>query len=202
MKDMWKASAKFKDSRGFSLAEMLMAVLILLLVSGIVATGMPAATNAYNKVILGANAKTMLSTAITALHDELGTAWQVENSTDHKSLTYFNGSTGAKSIISSGENLAITIQDYVSLSDDLIHDDSIAKQGTPHELVSGASYAPKMYVTFKTISYSDGIVTITGLKVCKTTDNAELAAFAYEGENDQKVDAFTIRVISADSRAA
>lgn len=201
MKDMWKASAKFKDSRGFSLAEMLMAVLILLLVSGIVATGMPAATNAYNKVILGANAKTMLSTAITALHDELGTAWQVENSTDHKSLTYFNGSTGAKSIISLGENLVITIQDYVSLSDDLIHNSS-ARQGNAHELVSGASYTPQMYVTFNSIEYANGIVTITGLKVCKATDNAELAAFAYEGENDQMVDAFTIRVISADSRAA
>ena len=61
---MRKAKSKLKDSRGFSLAETLLAVLILLLVSVVVATGMPAVTNAYNKVVLGANAKTMLSTAV------------------------------------------------------------------------------------------------------------------------------------------
>ena len=190
---MWKAKgkARLKDRRGFSLAETLLAVLILLLVSVVVATGMPAATNAYNKVILGANAKTMLSTTVTALHDEIGTAWQVENSSDETSLTYFNGSTGAKSKISSGENLPIRIQDYMSMNDDLIHS-SDATVGREHDLVSGASFKPEMYVTFESISYADGIVTITGLKVCKTSDNTELATFS--GADGS----FTIRVISAD----
>ena len=132
---MWKAKSRLKDNRGFSLAETLLAVLILLLVSVVVATGMPAVTNAYNKVVLGANAKTMLSTAVTALHDEIGTAWQVENSTDNKSIMYFNGSTGAKSMISSAANQSIKIQDYMSLNDDLIHStDAIV--GSEHDLVS------------------------------------------------------------------
>lgn len=193
---MWgsKSKAKLKNKRGFSLAETLLAVLILLLVSVVVATGMPAVTNAYNKVVLGANAKTMLSTAVTALHDEIGTAWQVENSTDDKSLSYFNGSTGARSKISSGTKLPIRIQDYLSLGEeDLIHA-SDAKVGSEHDLISGASFNPEMYVTFDSISYAGGIVTITGLKVCKKADDTELAKYSAVDGN------FTIRVISADAK--
>ena len=200
---MWKAKgkAKLKDRRGFSLAETLLAVLILLLVSVVVATGMPAATNAYNKVILGANAKTMLSTAVTALHDEIGTAWQVENSTDHKSLTYFNGSTGAKSKISLGAEYSIQIQDYISLSEDLIHDadPTKVKQGEAHVLVYGASFKPEMYVTYESISYADGIVTITGLKVYKKTGDTVTVLAELIGENGSTIP-FTIRVISADAK--
>jgi len=200
---MWKANSKLKDNRGFSLAETLLAVLILLLVSAVVATGMPAVTNAYNKVVLGANAKTMLSTAVTALHDEIGTAWQVENpidsttgQADNTKLAYFNGSTGAKSMISSAVNEPIKIQDYISLGDDLIHS-SGAKEGSAHELISGASFTPKMYVTFNTIWYANGIVTINGLKVCKTTDNTVLAEFS--GEDGSAIP-FTVRVVSTDAK--
>lgn len=193
---MWKAKSRLKDNRGFSLAETLLAVLILLLVSVVVATGMPAVTNAYNKVVLGANAKTMLSTAVTALHDEIGTAWQVENSTDNKSIMYFNGSTGAKSMISSAANQSIKVRDYMSLNDDLIHStDAIV--GSEYDLVYGSSFKPEMYVTFNAISYANGIVTITGLKVCKTTDNTVLSEFS--GEDGSAIP-FTVRVISADAK--
>ena len=193
---MWKAKSRLKDSRGFSLAETLLAVLILLLVSVVVATGMPAVTNAYNKVVLGANAKTMLSTAVTALHDEIGTAWQVENSTDNKSIMYFNGSTGAKSMISSAANQSIKIQDYMSLNDDLIHSTD-ATVGSEHDLVYGSSFKPEMYVTFNTISYTNGIVTITGLKVCKTTDNTVLAELL--GKDGTAIN-LTVRVVSTDAK--
>ena len=191
-----KALNRVKGREGFSLAETLLAVLILLLVSVVVATGMPAVTNAYNKVVLGANAKAMLSTAVTALHDEMGTAWQVKNSTDNKSLTYFNGSTGAQSIVSSGDKLPIKIRDYVPLSSDsdLIHDNTATK-GEEYYLVSGEHFKPKMYVTYNTIQYSNGIVTISGLKVCKE-DHTTLAEFSKE---DGSAAILNIRVISEDS---
>jgi len=48
---------KMKSQAGFSLAETLVAILILLLVSVIVANGVPVAQNAYEKVVVGANAK-------------------------------------------------------------------------------------------------------------------------------------------------
>ena len=191
---------KLRDRRGFTLAETLLAVLILLLVSVVVATGMPAVTNAYNKVILGANAKVMLSTAITALHDEIGTAWEVENppvsetnnTPDTTKLMYFNASTGAKSELSldTADHNAIQIQDYVSLSGDLIHDTN--KAGEAYHLVADKSSG--MYVTYTDIAYdkNTGIVTITDLKVCKKSDDSPLVE--YTGENG-----FTIRVISKDA---
>ena len=57
---------KLKGKSGFTLAETLLAVLILLLVSTIVANGIPVARNVYNNVIIGANAQMLLSTAVTA----------------------------------------------------------------------------------------------------------------------------------------
>ena len=202
------AKKKLRARGGFTLAETLLAVLILLLVSVIVATGMPAATNAYNKVILGANAKTMLSTAVTALHDEIGTAWRVEpgkknNGTDDPTkLSYFNASTGAKSTISldTEGNNAIQVQDYQPLlkEDDLIHDKEVTgfKTGAPRHLVSDSTAG--MYVTYTSIGYDDstGIVTIAGLKVCKNdADSTVLAEFSGA---DGKPKDFTIRVISKD----
>ncbi len=188
---------RLKSRGGFTLAETLLAVLIMLLVSVVVATGMPAATNAYNKVVLGANAKVMLSTAITALHDEIGTAWRVEKIPgDTTKIAYFNASTGAKSELSldAADHSAIQIKDYVSLgSSDLIHDDTKYKPGKAYHLLADTSSG--MYVTYTSIAYDDstGIVTIAGLKVCKKSDDSKLVE--YVGENGAVKD-FTIRVIS------
>lgn len=186
---------KLRARGGFTLAETLLAVLIMLLVSVIVATSMPAVTNAYNKVVLGANAKVMLSTAITALHDEIGTAWDVEQAAGETTkLTYFNASTGAKSELSldTTDHNAIQIQDYVSLSDDLIHGTGYTP-GTAYHLVADKSSG--MYVTYTSIAYDKdtGIVTVSGLKVCKKSDDTKLVE--YVGADGQ-AKAFTIRVIS------
>lgn len=204
-----RAWNKLNNRKGFSLAETLLAVLILLLVSLIVANGMPAATNAYNKIVLGANARTMLSTAINALHDELGTAWQVEKPTDQTdttSITYFNASTGAKSEISLDDSGKIQVQDYVALGAiDLVHDVDTAttvKQGNVRELVSeaGANDHPTMYATFESIYFdeSTGVVKVKGLKVLKVSDNTPLASFVDKDRNDL---VFKIRVISNDYKA-
>ncbi len=60
-----------KGKAGFSLAETLIAILILLMVSAIVAGAMPAAASAYQKTVDAANAQILLSTAMTVLRDEL-----------------------------------------------------------------------------------------------------------------------------------
>lgn len=191
---------------GFTLAETLLAVLIMLLVSVIVATGMPAVTNAYNKVVLGANAKVMLSTAITALHDEIGTAWQVENpDNDHTRLSYFNADKGANSVIFLGTDEAIWVQDYMPLDEENLIHGTGAKQGTAYHLVAeGKSdktrddYTTGMYVTYTSITWDEntGIVTIGGLKVCKKSDKSTLVEFA--GKDGTPKD-FKVRVISKDA---
>ena len=198
--DMSSAKRRQRGNGGFTLAETLLAVLILLLVSTIVATGMPAAVNAYNKVVVGASAKVMLSTAITALHDEIGTAWKVkETASGSTTLTFFNASTGAESEISldSADHNAIQIKDYQSLSDDMIHDAGYTP-GQARHLVDDLKSAEnaRMYVTYTGISYTEttGVVTITGLKVCKA-DGTVLVIFAKE--DGTPLD-FKIRVISKD----
>jgi hypothetical protein len=70
---------KLRSSRaGFSLAETLMAILILLMVSAIVGGAIPAASNAYTKTVDVANAELLLSTAMNMLRSELGTAQEID----------------------------------------------------------------------------------------------------------------------------
>ncbi len=62
---------------GFTIVEMLMTTLILLMVTAIVAAGVPVAINAYQKVLDAANAQLLLSTTISRLQEELSTAVEV-----------------------------------------------------------------------------------------------------------------------------
>ena len=71
---MKRLRKKLNNKRGFSLAETLVAVLILLMVSAVVAEGIPAAANAYRKAVDAANAHVLLSTTVNALRGELSTA--------------------------------------------------------------------------------------------------------------------------------
>ena len=72
MRVIWKKLKK--NRKGFSLAETLIAILILLMVSAIIGGAIPAASNAFTKTVDVANAQVVLSTAMTALRDELGMA--------------------------------------------------------------------------------------------------------------------------------
>ena len=90
-----RAKHKIRNRKGFTLAETLLAVLILLLVSSVVAAGMPAVKQAYEKVVLASNAELMLSTAVATLRDELGTAWDVQEVAG--GVTYFSADTTNRS---------------------------------------------------------------------------------------------------------
>lgn len=68
---------KLRNQSGFSLAETLLAVLILLLVSLLLANGMPTVKAVYERVTIGANARVLLSTTVATLRNELGTAKDV-----------------------------------------------------------------------------------------------------------------------------
>ena len=59
---------------GFSLVETLVALLIVVMISAIVATGVPAAINAYRNTVAGSNSQVVLATVTAALRDELGMA--------------------------------------------------------------------------------------------------------------------------------
>lgn len=185
---------KIRSRAGFTLAETLLAVLILLLVSGIVATGVPVAQNVYNKVVRGANAQSLLSTTVAALRDELGTAWNVQyipEKVPETSITYYSSDTGAKSMLYLGEkdngeeDNKIYIQEYQGID----VQGSNPKEGGKHLLVSAAAATDKLLVTYTGITSDNNVVTITGLAVCD--ENSTSVKLAELG--DLKIEVFSTK---------
>ena len=179
---MTAAFRKLKQQNGFSLAEMLVAVLILLMVSAVVAGGVPAASNAYSKAVDAANAQVLLSTAATALRDELGTARNVSIS-DGTTVRYYsadNGNYSELSMSGSDDRPVIMLTSYlgenVNNSDSDVSGESASATiyGTTEdtvqwELVSSAAITKKLGLTYDSVSYDNGIITFTNLKVLKNS---------------------------------
>ena len=166
---------KLKGRGGFSLAETLLATLILLLVATIMTTGIPAAKTAYEKVVLGSNAQLLLSTTVTALRDELGTAWDVEVS--GTTVTYSSANTGTKSVISLKNNTIYRQEFAKETTDDKdvifgkkLNDGTYGRDDVT--LISGAASTSDLFVTCDSVSYAPdpGIVTFNNLRVCRKSD--------------------------------
>ncbi len=162
---------RIKNRKGFSLAETLLAILILLLVSTIVATGVPVARDAYEKVVLSANAQTMLASAVSALREELGTAWDVKCDPENaNAIVYYSASTGARTRLCLGAYKvgsekptdAILVQDnYIESS--LLPTDSGTALGKARLLVqdSDKGGVAALYATCDPIAYTNGDKSVT-----------------------------------------
>lgn len=183
---------KLKTASGFTLAETLLAVLILLMVSVIVATGIPAAKNAYEKVVMASNAEVLLSTTISSLRNELGAA-KISTPVENYYISYYSGSvsydntlkryvtSGTRSVICRNESLhidyksgtdpdkCIMLQRYAPLGN-IDYDAEMKEQMRATRLVSKAASNKNLYVTYDSVAYANGILTFTGLKVCKDSD--------------------------------
>ena len=172
-----KIRSRLKCRRGFTLAELLITVIILLLVTAIVAGGIPVAVNAYTKIVDTSNAQLLLSTTLTRLREELGTATNVSVGDDNISVAYTSEFGSASMIyLASGEKKGIYIREYIGLSSDPQFD---------HLLVSNAASNENLYVTYDNpVTYANGVVTFTNIEV--TTGEKVLAS----------ADSFSVRVLS------
>ena len=175
---MWKKlKRKLKSQKGFSLTEVLAAVLILSMVSSVVAGGIPVARDAYEKVTLSANAQVMLSTAITALRNELSTASEIK-SDGAKKIEYYSAAIK--------NQCAIGITDQTGRENggiwQTLYSSSDADTQIWKKLVSDAVGAEKpgenrLFVTYNTISAPvNGIVTVTGLRVLDSKQGNKILA--------------------------
>ena len=189
---------RFLNKSGFTLAETLMAILILLLVSSVIAAGIPAAVSAYTKAVDAASAHTLLSTTVNALRNELSAAWSVEPK--NNTLYYYKTSTGAKTKLYNGtddsDTPTIWVQDYVSydLSDDT--QKRTDENRTLHKLVSekktaSDSKGKKLGITYDSVNFlsdeSKDCLVFTNVQV-KKGDNTVLA----------QIESLSIHLLNAD----
>lgn len=166
---------RLNSQSGFTLAETLLAVLILLLVSGIVATGIPVAKNVYDKTIVAANAQVLLSTAVAALKDELGTAWDVNLINNGKIITYFSADTGARTKIDLSGN-TIKIQDYTEVDGLIVTTDSGV--GAERQLISEKSMSDDLVFKIdaeESNKVENDTVFIKNICVCRKGSDIALA---------------------------
>ena len=175
---MRSAVKKWRDSAGFTLGEMLLAVMILLMVSIIVATGIPAAKNAYERVVLASNAEMLLSTTISTLRSELSAVGElkVASGTD---IVYYNKTNDARSRIwvdqsdaDSGPN-AIKYQRFYSSSNDVL---ATMEPSAEVDLLPPDTSTPDLYVTYRTVSYSNHVLTFEDLSVNRRSGAKGLAS--------------------------
>ena len=146
---------KNSGRRGFTLAETLVALLILLMVPSVVAAGIPAASNAYRRVVDSANAQVLLSTTVTAMRNQIEFSKDVTVSGDK--VIFTSTADGAKSSISNSDN-GVLLTEYIN------YDDS---GGSPRLLVSEKAATNDLFLKYETVTSSNGIVTFTNLTVAK-----------------------------------
>ncbi len=146
---------------GFTFAEVMLTVLILSLVGVIVATGIPTAIGAYRSIIDTGHAEVLLSTTISRLHDELGTATDVSADPSTQTIAYTN-STGVRTLLTVEQN-GITMQEYADVVTDSNRDQF------RHLFVSSAAAGKNMVVTYtlESDAYVNGVLTIKDLTVTK-----------------------------------
>ncbi|MCR5136626.1 MAG: prepilin-type N-terminal cleavage/methylation domain-containing protein [Oscillospiraceae bacterium] len=198
-----KLRQKIIDRRGFTLAETLVTILILLMVSSVMATGIPVARNAYEKVVLAADADLLLSTAVSALRNELGTVKNPEKNIQwadafdggYKTILFYNENIGATSMISLGDTKPeIKLQLYAKENNNetdlpFLSSGEKLKTSSSAPLVSGKASAEKLYVTYKKIqpdSADPRLIIINNLQVKPESDANKVLA---------EIDSLSIRIL-------
>lgn len=189
-----RAKNRIRNRKGFTLAETMLAVLILVLVSSIVAAGMPAAKRAYEKVVLAGNSELLLSTAVSTLRDELGTAWDVQSATGG-GVIYFSADTGNRSklYVDAGTIKLMEYSETTTAEQLLIG----SGEGTnplptlaPRDLVFLATDDTALKLTCESITLQGETVVISGLCV-KNAEGTEMAKW----EGALQIPVFSVRSI-------
>lgn len=179
---IFKIKHKFGSTVGMTVLETLMAMFILAMVTSVVATGIPTAANAYNKVLDSANAQLVLSTAMIKIRDELETADEVELADENKTVKYRTVNNGESRIYLNadtskeeyGHEGVVRLWQYMDIDKNL--DSSINKKRN-RLLVSQKASNDNLYLTYTSISFTANskYVTFKDLVVKTIKDDQILA---------------------------
>lgn len=174
---------KLRSNKAFTIAEALVATIIMLLVTTIVVAGIPAAIRAYDNVVLTANAEVLLSTSMSVLKNEIGAAKRISVREDGTTIDYYNEGRGSMSQIYTENNGKIMLQRYAVGGDTLGQGYDDARPLVSDE----ASDKDKgLYVTFESAVYNDGVVQFKTIAVHK--NNGDITSASR--------DTYSVRVIT------
>lgn len=180
-----KLKLKIKSTKAFTIAEALVATIIMLLVSIIMVTGIPAAIRAYDNVVTAANAEVLLSTTMSALRNELCTAKNVEVNDNNTAINYYNVGFGTQSEISRATGAGSSEKEgtimYRRYAPETIIEDAYKDSGAAKRLISkeASDKEKDLYITFEKVYYDDGIVTFTNLTVKKDGNDTPASRAVY-----------------------
>ena len=171
-----------KTKKGFSLTELLVAILILAMVSAVVAGGIPVAKDAYEKITLSANAQVMLSTAISALRNELCTAEDVNIDSATGKIEYYDSSIKNYSSISKqGSKGDVMLTKYSR--------NPKSDERTQRLVTLGEKLDDQLHLTYTSAEYSetDRSIIFKGLRVVGNTDGANPYAEMEDGNASELI---------------
>ena len=171
-------SAK-RSSAGFTLVETLMALVILVILTGVVAMAITPAFKSYTSAVDASNAQILLSTTTAELRSELGLAQAQQPGSD--GVLYYKTSEGYWASLESTDQ---GIEKHVYLGDEPGQNEL---EGSPTLLVSKAAQTDSLRVRFSDISYGDGVFAVNGLQVVRAVDGAEVACIGGEAGDSYKI---------------
>ena len=164
-----KLTKRLRRRGGFSLAETMLALLILLLVTIIVVTGIPTAIRIYQEAVDNANAQTLLSTSMVRLRDELCTASEITVTDSSISYRDDDGIL-SRLFFAAGDDGGIYKQ-YTDSNPDLVIPDALLDARL---LISKQTSGNiRMYITYDDpdtaadVTFKNGVVTFSRLLVYK-----------------------------------
>lgn len=160
---------KCKKKCGFTLVETLITMLILLMVTAVVAGGVPSAANAYYKVIDAANAQILLYDTIMKLRSELEVVTEVnlKDDTSKEVVSYVSGkpnyddSGWLKELKNTPNGIVIERSSKEGAHGD---GEQFLVQG---KLSGGIRNKTALITRFDSIKYENGVFTIENLRVEK-----------------------------------
>lgn len=177
---------------GFSLTEMLATMLILVLASTLMATGIPAAIDVYHKIVKTSNAQLALSTTLAAMRSEIGMASDARVLTvdeKHK-IYYFLPEEGCwASIQNSATFRGLEKQYYKGMPTATVELKDLATDGPSIPLMSDEAITEDLEVNITPISETsdrDGVDLKLSVVDSISTDKNMLASVGY-GENTFRI---------------
>ena len=160
---------RIRDIKAFTLSETLVTIIIVMLVSSIVAVGIPAASNAYKNVVRASNAEILLSNTMISLRNELGMARDITVS--QKKVTYYNPMYDSYSSLNS-DNRDIKYRRFEA--DGLILDSSSTTNHSDEVLftsIVSSETEETMHVKYAGVEHKGGVITFSGLEVLDKSGN-------------------------------